>query len=431
MFQDKNFESIRMNLKKIAIIGAGPIGLETAVYASRLGFEVDVYEKGRVGHNISRWGHVSLFSPWSMNHSPLAVKLLREQRPEWREPDESAMLTGSEFVQTYLIPLSRLPGIVGSIHEETEVLGISRDGLLKGDLIGYGSRADRQFRLLVRNSQGRESMQYADILIDVSGVYGNHNHLGSGGIPAIGERASSPFIEYGIPDISGQTRTKYAGKTTLLVGAGYSAATTVCAFARLVREEPDTRLIWAVRGKNADPIPIIENDALETRARLTAEANLAARSDRPGITCLRGAAIESIFASRAKETFEVTLKENETLKMLSVDHVIANVGYGPDNSIYRELQVHECFASRGPMNLAAALLAESSTDCLTQQSPGPDTLKNPEPNFYIIGNKSYGRNPTFLLRVGISQIVEIFSLIMKDPNFDLNHEPMTELEITT
>ena len=96
--------------------------------------------------------------------------------------------------------------------------------------------------------------------------------------------------------------------------------------------------------------------------------------------------------------------------------MIATVGYGPDNSIYRELQVHECYATRGPMKLAATLLGASSTDCMAQESAGADTLKNPEPNFYIIGNKSYGRNPTFLIRSyytgtyghQMSEIVPIF-----------------------
>jgi hypothetical protein len=67
------------------------------------------------------------------------------------------------------------------------------------------------------------------------------------------------------------------------------------------------------------------------------------------------------------------------------------------------------------MNLSAALLgASASADCLDQKSLGADTLKNPEPNFFIIGNKSYGRNPTFLINVGLNQIEEVFSLITDD-----------------
>ena len=86
-----------------------------------------------------------------------------------------------------------------------------------------------------------------------------------------------------------------------------------------------------------------------------------------------------------------------------------------DARMYRQLQVHECYATSGPMNLAAALLASSSADCLTQESQGADTLKNPEPDFYILGSKSYGRNSTFLLRVGWAQVDEVFSLLGTSP----------------
>ena len=97
-----------------------------------------------------------------------------------------------------------------------------------------------------------------------------------------------------------------------------------------------------------------------------------------------------------------------------------NVGYLPDNSIYRELQVHECYATSGPIELAASLLSGSSnSDCLAQTSAGPEVLKNPEPDFYIVGAKSYGRNSTFLIRMGLEQIRDVFTLITGNPELDL------------
>ena len=69
---------------------------------------------------------------------------------------------------------------------------------------------------------------------------------------------------------------------------------------------------------------------------------------------------------------------------------------------------HECYATSGPMKLAAALLGSDAADCLAQESHGVDTLKNPEPNFFLLGDKSYGRNNTFLLRVGWQQVEEVF-----------------------
>ena len=44
------------------------------------------------------------------------------------------------------------------------------------------------------------------------------------------------------------------------------------------------------------------------------------------------------------------------------------------------------------MKLAAALLGARGGDCLAQTSHGAETLANPEPGFFILGAKSYGRN---------------------------------------
>ena len=86
-----------------------------------------------------------------------------------------------------------------------------------------------------------------------------------------------------------------------------------------------------------------------------------------------------------------------------------------DPDVYRQLQVHECWATSGPMKLAAALLGSASADCLTQERHGADTLRNPEPDFFILGAKSYGRNTTFLLRVGWDQVSDVFGLLASVP----------------
>jgi hypothetical protein len=102
-----------------------------------------------------------------------------------------------------------------------------------------------------------------------------------------------------------------------------------------------------------------------------------------------------------------------------VDRVIANVGYTPDTGLYRELQVHECYASLGPMNLAAALAKHAGGDGLAVPPQGANVLRNPEPGFYILGAKSYGRNSNFLLRAGFEQVREVFTLIAGRPDLDL------------
>ena len=97
-----------------------------------------------------------------------------------------------------------------------------------------------------------------------------------------------------------------------------------------------------------------------------------------------------------------------------VDRILGLNGGVGDFTLYRQLQVHECYATAAPMNLSAALLGaagDGPADCLTQASHGVDTLRVPEPNFFVLGMKSYGRNSQFLLRIGWSQVDDVFGLL--------------------
>ena len=94
-----------------------------------------------------------------------------------------------------------------------------------------------------------------------------------------------------------------------------------------------------------------------------------------------------------------------------MDEVVSMTGAVGDASIYRQLQVHECYATEGPIGLAATLLGAAGGDCLVQEAAGSDVLRNPEPRFFVLGMKSYGRNNTFLLRVGWEQVEEVFTAL--------------------
>ena len=110
----------------------------------------------------------------------------------------------------------------------------------------------------------------------------------------------------------------------------------------------------------------------------------------------------------------MTLRLDEQLRVEEVDQVIVNTGFGPDDSIYRELQVHECYASRAPMKLATALLGAGAGDCLTTPAFGADVLANPEPDFFILGHKSYGRSSNFLLETGFKQVADVIAALARD-----------------
>jgi hypothetical protein len=125
----------------------------------------------------------------------------------------------------------------------------------------------------------------------------------------------------------------------------------------------------------------------------------------------RGTVVESLAQAR-DGAIEIGARGPQGTLRLVADRVLALVGFAPDSAIFRELQVHECYASSGPMKLAASLLeAGADGDCLKQRAQGAETLTNPEPDFYIVGAKSYGRGSQFLIRLGLAQVREIYTLI--------------------
>ena len=388
--------------KLIVIIGAGPIGLEAALLGVQKGFDVTVLEAGHIAENVTKWGHVRLFSPFEINSSTWGRNAIGDDLPTG-----DAILTGREFLKSYLQPLSRLVSQQAEILEQNEVQSVARSGLWKGDSIGDASRLESPFRLLVidRDSNAERVLE-SDFVFDCSGVYGNHGWLGAGGIPAIGERATS-LIDYELPDVAGSDSERYANRRVLVVGSGYSAVTTIVALTELRKANPTTKVTWITRQDTTRPLPVIENDSLPERQSLTTQAMAAIEND---VDWRSGCSISRI--ERIDDGLGVTVhQQGGETSNLHVDRIVANVGFRPDTSIYQELQVHQCYASEGPLKLAASLMAESSNDCLTQTSPGPKTLMNPEPGFLILGAKSYGRDSRFLLRIGIEQVAAAYSLI--------------------
>lgn len=380
--------------KRLAIIGAGPIGIEAATLATKKGWDVTVYEQASPGASIQRWRHVRLFSPWSLNRSVWGAAELGTNVQEDTFP------TGQQYLDSYLLPLAERLG--ERIKHKTRVLGIARRDALKGEFVG--SRAGNTGPFLLHVDGIVERYEEAEVVFDTSGVYENPAGLGTGGLRALGESSVSERIERYIPDAMGADRAAYANKQILLVGAGHSAVTSLRILADLIEQEPKTQVYWAFRGDQA-PYKLIENDSLPERYALGEFGNQAAVGAIHGITALPATTVKSVQGLDHRLT--VTLTRSAGEETIEVDRIIANVGYRPNLSLSREIQVHQCYASEGPMKLAASLLASAGGDCLAQPSAGVDLLQSPEPNYFILGAKSYGRNSSFLLKLGFAQIKEV------------------------
>ena len=393
--------------RHLAIIGGGPIGLELALAALNRGHQVTLIERSRIGENVRRWGHVRLFSPWMLNVSTLGLQTIEEAGIE--PPDPQAFPTGAEYVERYLVPLSVAVRESGTVLENCTVLSTGRSTILKAEHVGNGQRSAAPFRILV-DDNGHQRYIEADVVVDCSGTYGNPNHLGAGGLPAIGEEETGQRITWIIPDVLGEDREEYEGHATLVVGAGFSAITTLNLLLDLEGDASDTRIIWLTR-RDEKPYGRVDDDPLPERDRLSELGNQLAGAD-PRVEYLGAHSVERL--KPLNGDVEVTVADSKGEQRSFVVHrIVANVGYRPDANIHRELQVHQCYATEGPMKLAAELLADegSGGDCLQQRSAGADALRNPEPDFYILGAKSYGRKSNFLIRLGLAQIDDLLSIL--------------------
>lgn len=389
---------------RVAILGAGPTGLDAALACADRGLPFTVYEAADTpAGNVREWGHVRLFTPWSMNVSPrMRRRLTADGTPA---PDGEGYPTGTELAERVLDPVARSEDVSPSLRLGTTVKGIGRRGLTKDQEIGTAERSARPFRLLLEDARG-ESSEEADAVLDCTGVWGNPNSLGDGGIPAVGENALGGRIERSLPDVTADPR-RWAGRTVLLAGAGHSAQTAARDLARLAREAPGTEVVWAVRQDEPD-WDAVRGDPLPERAALVAEAEALRRGGSAAVTVHTASVVEALRPEGGRVA--VTLR-NGGDRDLVVDEVVSLTGSVGDNRLYRQLQVHECYATCGPMSLSAALLGSDSADCLTQESHGADALRLPEPNFFLLGSKSHGRYGLYLMRIGFEQVDDAMGLL--------------------
>jgi thioredoxin reductase len=380
------------DVKRVIVIGAGPMGLEAALLASARGCDVTVLEQSEVGGALRLWGPTRCFSPFAMNASARARALLGDGAPP---PD--ALLTGPEVAERVLLPLSRSAPLDGRVRIGHRVLAVGRARMRRDELAGHPLRVERPFRVLAATPDG-ERLFEADAVLDASGVYGQPLPLGAGGVPAPGERALGDRVIRHLGTLHAR-RAAWSGRRVLLVGSGHSAAHAVALLA-----DGAGALVWAVRAANARPVADVADDPLPERAEIVRRANALAVAPPPHVTVERRAHVEEVVAEGAALVVSLTGG-----RRLVVDELVALTGYRPDLSIASELAIEVAPASEGAARLQRAIA--NVTDCLTVPSVSARDLESGEPGFALVGHKSYGRSRAFLLQTGLSQLETIVAAL--------------------
>ncbi|MCZ2820120.1 FAD-dependent oxidoreductase [Modestobacter sp. VKM Ac-2977] len=391
----------------VVVIGAGPVGLAAAAHLLERGLEPLVLEAGdQPGSAVRAWGHVRLFSPWEYDVDDAAVRLL--EQTGWESPDRDALPTGAELADRYLAPLAATPQLAGRIRTGTRAVAVSRAGVDKTRSVGREGRA-----YLVRTVvDGRVQDLTARAVIDASGTWGQRNPLGDAGLPAIGEERAGDWLAGPLPDVLGRDRARFAGKHTLVVGMGHSAANTLLALVELQRSEPGTQISWAIRGRS--PARLYgggDSDGLPARGLLGSTLKAAVRA---GHVELHREVTLTEVAPTGDGRLRVTGTARDGAPLdLQVDALAAATGFRPDLDLLREVRLSLDPGVEAPVQLAP-LIDPDFHSCGTVPPHGHRELAHPDEGFYLVGMKSYGRAPTFLLATGYEQVRSIAAALAGD-----------------
>jgi len=390
----------------IAVIGAGPVGLAAAAHLVQRGETPVIFERGaEIASSVREWAHVRLFSPWQISLDKVSVAML--EATGWQSPDPEAMPTGGDLITRYLQPLADLPGIRPHLHLNTRVTAVSR---YRVDKLKDAGRDETPFVVRFQTADGDEDQVLVKAVIDASGTWTNANPLGTNGLTAIGEKANAAHITYGIPDVLNKDYARFANKRVMVVGSGHSAINALLDLSSLLDNAPHTQIVWAMRKPRADAAyGGLEDDALPARGKLGLRIKALVEAGKLTVRT-------PFYIQKVQSVADGLLVSAETPtgnESIVVDEIITDTGFRPDFSFLSELRLG-LDSSLETTPTLAPLIDPNIHSCGTVRPHGERELRHPETGFYMVGMKSYGRAPTFLLATGYEQVRSVVAALTGD-----------------
>ncbi len=152
----------------IAILGAGPIGLEAALYARSLGYTVKVFEAGEVGETFRHDASALLPEPFGRCRSPLAMAALSTQNPQYQAPHPDFPINYRDYREHYLLPLAASDLLSDNVVTHTRVISIELEPFDSPDEDGELPPADF---VLTLETNGETITESFECLIDCTGAH--------------------------------------------------------------------------------------------------------------------------------------------------------------------------------------------------------------------------------------------------------------------
>lgn len=401
-----NLKAMHNNNLPVVIIGGGPVGLAAAAHLSKQKLPFVLFESGNsVGSNLLSWSHVRVFSPWKYNIDTIAKELLL--KTDWSTPNEDALPTGKELVENYLKPLAETSQIQPFLHLNTKVLSISRKGF---DKMKTWGREEKPFSIKVEEN-GNISYYEAKAVIDATGTWNQPNPIGSGGVFAEGEQKLKDCIFYGIPNVKAAHLNRYKNKNIVVVGGGHSAINVLLDLAEIQKEYPRTKLNWILRKDNIEKVyGGKKDDALEARGALGIRIEQLVNSGKLNVYT----PFHILKLLKKDNGIQIIGELKDNIESIdNIDEIISNTGSRPNLDMIREVRV-DLDASLESVFDLAELIDPNIHSCGTVRPHGEKELRHPEKDFYIVGSKSYGRAPTFLMATGYEQVRSIVAYMTGD-----------------